>query len=99
MCISPAPRLLGTWIECIQLWPEASLQWDETWILYLCRFISVGRVSDPALSMKDSWPDGMPFRICRQKWFSASSSVMFRTLFWTQTGGCFSWDFLSFQEC
>ena len=28
-----------------------SLQWDETWSLYLCRFIGVERVLDPALSI------------------------------------------------
>ena len=33
------------------------------WILYLCRFIDVGRMSDPALSIKDSWPEGRPSMI------------------------------------
>ena len=53
--------------------------------MYLCRFIGVGRVSDPALTMKDSWPEGMPSMISLQKWFSASGSVMIKNLFWTQS--------------
>ena len=43
--------------------------------------IGVGRVSDLALGKKDSWPVGKPSMILLQKWFSASSSVMFRNLF------------------
>ena len=52
--------------------------------MYLCKFIGVGRVSDPALSMKDNWPDGKPSMILFQRWFSASSSVTFKNLFCTQ---------------
>ena len=89
VCTFPVPGLLDTRLECVQLWSVVSDRARACSGMspgsYLCKFNWRWKGVRSGSSKKDSWPDGKPSMILLQKWFSASSSVMFRNLFWMQS--------------
>ena len=82
-CTYPVVRLLDRQTRCVAQWDGGDCRegdLESTLILHLLRLSGVGRVSDPALTRKESCPVRRPAWMRPHTLFLASSSVIARNL-------------------